>query len=702
MTVMAWLLVLLLAACSQPTVATTPATPTTPAPETAPTATVAAAAPSPATPAVAPTPTPPRLPPSPTPALTPAVVAPPPTATATPVPLTPTPTPTPAVAPTPTPLPRLLPTVTPAPAFSAETVPLIDAHSHLTPGVSPREMLSRLSRAGVTGVVLFGPFDPLMVAQRQNPGSVFPFIQTGRDRVTRQLLLNEEAVSLLRQQLATGMVRGIGELSLRHRPFPNSPPEGDNYPADGPIARQIYDLAATNGVPVNVHVEHEFSGELERALEHNRKSVIIWAHVGDAPASLVLDLMRKHPNLYADISTRNPYYQRGVPIEQQSLTHANGTLKEEWRSVFEEFSDRFVFGLDVGPGGRLEQVEQVVQYYRSVLAQLTPSTAEKIANGNIKRLLGLRPPATATPSAATIPIIDAHNHVMPGLTPEAIFSLMDQAGVSKIVLMALKAPQGKARDRLILSAHERYPDRVIPFLGLNGVATVTPSILDYLDSQLSSGKFRGMGEILVRHYGFSTTGRSGNILEAGDFTIPADSPGVLDLMCLAATHNVVLTVHMETEAATVPALERALQQNPHTKVIWAHQTPFKTLGGDAPENARKADPEQIASLLDKYPNLYADMAPGHESLYFAESDRQLPANWKSLYERHSERFVLGHDQPFLVGWQEPGGSQARARLIREWLGQLSPATQRKLASENIQRILAARPASVQTCQFQTR
>jgi hypothetical protein len=103
----------------------------------------------------------------------------------------------------------------------------------------------------------------------------------------------------------------------------------------------------------------------------------------------------------------------------------------------------------------------------------------------------LRPQATATPSAATIPIIDAHNHVMPGLTPEEMVSLMDQAGVSKIVLMALKAPQGEARDRLTLSAHERYPDRVIPFLGLNGVATVTPSILDYLDSQLSSGKVRG-------------------------------------------------------------------------------------------------------------------------------------------------------------------------------------------------------------------
>jgi Tat protein secretion system quality control protein TatD with DNase activity len=279
-------------------------------------------------------------------------------------------------------------------------------------------------------------------------------------------------------------------------------------------------------------------------------------------------------------------------------------------------------------------------------------------------------------------------------------SIMDQAGVSRIVLMALKAPPGEARDRLTLTAHERYPDRVIPFLGLNGVDPISRAVLDYLDRQLSSGKFRGMGEVLVRHYGFSITKGSGTIVEAGDFTIPADSPGVLDLMCLAAKHNVVLTVHMETEAATVSALERALQRNPHTKVIWAHQTHLKTLDGPAAENARKADPEQVASLLDRYPNLYADIAPGHEASHFVGGDRQLPANWKSLYERYSDRFVVGNDQPFLANWQEPDNIRTKARLIRGWLAQLSPTTQRKLASENMERILAARPASIQTCQFQ--
>ena len=57
--------------------------------------------------------------------------------------------------------------------------------------------------------------------------------------------------------------------------------------------------------------------------------------------------------------------------------------------MFEEFPHRFLFGIDLGPPNRLTVLNEVVQYYRSVLAQLTPSTGEKIAYKNIERLLGL-------------------------------------------------------------------------------------------------------------------------------------------------------------------------------------------------------------------------------------------------------------------------------------------------------------------------
>ncbi len=289
---------------------------------------------------------------------------------------------------------------------------------------------------------------------------------------------------------------------------------------------------------------------------------------------------------------------------------------------------------------------------------------------------------------------------MPGLTPDALISMLDQAGVRRIVLMPL-GTRVTDRPQLVLSAYEAYPDRVIPFLGLNGVATITRSLLDYLDGQLSGGQFQGMGEILSRHYSFSRTTPGGSSVEAGDFTIPMDSPGVLDLMCLAAKHNVVLTVHMESTAETVAALERALQQSPNTKVIWAHQTHIKTYGGSAPENARTADPEEIAALMDRHPNLYADIAPGFESRYLVAADGQLPDRWRDLYETYSDRFVVGHDLPFLAQWNEPEIFLNKVTLIRRWLSQLGPSAQRKLAYENMERILASEPSSAQECQFLT-
>lgn len=100
MTVIACLLALLLAACSQPTVATTPAAPTTPAQQLPPTPSVSAVAPVQVTPTPAITPT-----------LVPLATAPAPTAT--PVPPTPTPTPAPVTAPIPALPPRLRPPATP-------------------------------------------------------------------------------------------------------------------------------------------------------------------------------------------------------------------------------------------------------------------------------------------------------------------------------------------------------------------------------------------------------------------------------------------------------------------------------------------------------------------------------------------------------------------------------------------------------------
>ena len=138
------------------------------------------------------------------------------------------------------------------------------------------------------------------------------------------------------------------------------------------------------------------------------------------------------------------------------------------------------------------------------------------------------------------------------------------------------------------------------------------------------------------------------------------------------------------------------------KVIWAHQTHIKTLDGSTALDARKADPEQIAELLDKYPNLYADIAPGFESRYLSSGDGRLPDRWRDLYERYSDRFVVGLDGPFLSNWEGTGGVARSAKVVRNWLSGLTPSTQAKLAAQNMERILEAEPSPGSPCDFLTK
>ena len=102
-----------------------------------------------------------------------------------------------------------------------------------------------------------------------------------------------------------------------------------------------------------------------------------------------------------------------------------------------------------------------------------------------------------------------------------------------------------------LLAYDQLPDRIVPFIGLNGYKTkdFTPEFFNYLDRQFGDGKFLGMGELLSRHYDFSRETLE-TTLKAPDFDLPMDQPIVHDLMCLASKHDVVLVVHMESEDET--------------------------------------------------------------------------------------------------------------------------------------------------------
>jgi predicted TIM-barrel fold metal-dependent hydrolase len=241
-------------------------------------------------------------------------------------------------------------------------------------------------------------------------------------------------------------------------------------------------------------------------------------------------------------------------------------------------------------------------------------------------------------------------------------------------------------ESLVLAVHEKYPDRIIPFLTTVrwGWHFRGATYLAYVERQLQTGKFKGMGEFMVKHYSIPPIPDE---VATPEFTVPADSPWMQDIMRLGAKYNVPLLIHMETEPDTVAALDRALLANPNTKVIWAHQNPLKMGGGPEEQYARQADPSQLAALLDKHPNLFCDISVGREGMFLdLGRDRQLPESWKNLYEKYNDRFVVGIDRAYKTVFEKY--YVPRSKLFRGWLSQLSSATAKKLAYENIERILS--------------
>ncbi len=289
-------------------------------------------------------------------------------------------------------------------------------------------------------------------------------------------------------------------------------------------------------------------------------------------------------------------------------------------------------------------------------------------------LAGLLAPVLIAQAQERLPLIDAHNHLVPGMAAENIVGLMDQAGIQKTMLMGNRIPPNRPlgwEDELVLSAHARFPQRLIPFLTTvrrGGVPLQEYArYVEYAESQLKTGRFKGMGEFMVKHFAIA----GGSNTAAPERSEPADSPYMQAMMRLGAQYGVPLVFHMETTPDSLAALDRALTAKPTTKVIWAHQNPLKMGGSAEASSARKGDPVQVAQLLDKHPNLYADISIGYATMFIRPQDRTLPARWKVLYESHSDRFVVGLDLAVNLMWEK--GYLPRTQMLRGWLSPC-PAT----------------------------
>lgn len=259
-----------------------------------------------------------------------------------------------------------------------DQLPLFDAHAHQMPSSFPEDWLDSLfADHHPRGIVLMGIGDVLS-PQADDPNRVVAFSNFhGVDDVN---------ITQIQSQLNNGM-RGIGEISIRHFASGSPPAAPVESDFDDPKLLQVYDLASQHGVPVNFHFDYhpDHIDEIIRTLPNYPDVTFIWAHAGDTQPGVLKRLMTQLDNLHIDISSRNPLSSfEGRPFSKslQRLDESDGTIKTEWKTLFEIFSDRVLYGSDIGPSGRLDQYGQIQAYYRGILGQLDPLAAENIAYRN--------------------------------------------------------------------------------------------------------------------------------------------------------------------------------------------------------------------------------------------------------------------------------------------------------------------------------
>jgi hypothetical protein len=268
---------------------------------------------------------------------------------------------------------------------------LIDTHAHVywDEYADAQRVVQVLEQAGVDGLWLHSvPWNLAADAAALYPARLVPFLGEGyADAVaSHSAYVNPDGLEAL---LAAGVVRGLGEIILRHSAFRLGAEGGfasapaNNIPADHPRLIEAFRLAGKYGVPVTVHQEWFFGEELGRAVEAAPETAFVWAHAGHGPAAAVADMLARYPNLHADLSARTPWIGPGTV-----LLRPGGELDPAWRTTLERFPDRFTIGLDLfAPAHyRVEYARMLAEYYRRLLGTLPFDIAELVAFRNAERL----------------------------------------------------------------------------------------------------------------------------------------------------------------------------------------------------------------------------------------------------------------------------------------------------------------------------
>lgn len=174
-----------------------------------------------------------------------------------------------------------------------------------------------------------------------------------------------------------------------------------------------------------------------------------------------------------------------------------------------------------------------------------------------------------------------------------------------------------------------------------------PAIYELVESEYKRGYYRGVGE-------FHVYGRDAANEVAGK------------IVRFATERSLYLHAHCDDVA-----LELLFAHDRRAKIIWAH-TGFSTT------------PARVKELFERYPALWGELSYRSG---ITEGGGKLSAEWRELFAKYSDRFLLGSDTWINERWF---GYDNIMREYRGWLTQLPRDQARRIASGNAERLFGPR------------
>jgi hypothetical protein len=172
-----------------------------------------------------------------------------------------------------------------------------------------------------------------------------------------------------------------------------------------------------------------------------------------------------------------------------------------------------------------------------------------------------------------------------------------------------------------------------------------PVIFDLVQDEFKRGYYRGIGE-------FHLSGKA------------ADTEMVKKTVDFPVANNLYLHAHADDEA-----VEILMRHNPRAQIIWAH-TGFGLTS------------ERVSAMLAKYPKLWGELSYRSG---ITDGSGKLTPEWRALFERYPDRFLLGSDTWVPERWASYGEIMAG---YRGWLAQLPSAVAKQIAHGNARALFA--------------